>query len=119
MLLDPRYKMVLEYQISHAKKECLKCLNGSDSSGEDRVKDIVSSPIASASDSDSMEPQCKRLKKATGLSYIYRMLKKKATVKKEVAQRHLRYSTYKALMGSCMMKKQIPFYSGHSPSPPI
>ena len=56
-LLDLRYKMLLKSgQISHAKKECL---NGSDSSYEDDTSNVISHSIASASNSDSMEPQCK------------------------------------------------------------
>ena len=88
-LLDPRYKILLEIdQVNHAKRECLKLLNGSDSSGEDETKRITS--IVSASNSDSMEPQSKRPKVAgSGLSYVYRILEKKATKK---IQSYLRFS---------------------------
>ena len=85
-LLDPRFKMILEAdQIAYAKKECLKMLyNGEyDSENETAATPPPSDPLVTAagSESDNERPS-KRLR------YVFNIIDKKATEKKEIIQKH-------------------------------
>ena len=88
-LLDPRFKMILESdQIAHAKKECLKLLCNGEYDSENEIAATPPpsnsyAPLVTAAGSDSEnEPPSKKL------HYVFNIIDKKATEKKEIAHRH-------------------------------
>ena len=83
-LLDPRFKNLLEKEhIAYARKECIKLLCNGDYESDSENAASSSQPVPSvleASESDD-EPANKRFR------YVFDIMDKKATEKKEVAKR--------------------------------